>query len=62
MKPDEKFEDWWRVVNNMLGEDPTAKERAHLIYMFGVLEGFEQHDKVTEAAVRAAIAEIRESI
>ncbi len=57
-----KFDHWWTVVNNTLAVSPTDKEMAHLMYMFGFLEGFEQHDKVTEAAVKAAIAEIREGL
>jgi len=62
VEPDEKFEHWWDVVNSTLAEEPAAKEMAHLMYMFGVLEGFEQHDEITEAAVKAAIAEVREGL
>lgn len=59
---DAKFEHWWTVVNNTLEGSAYTKDRARLLYMFGVLEGFEQHDNITEAAVKAAIAEVREGM
>lgn len=59
---DAKFEHWWTVINNTLEEKPTQKGMARLMYMFGVLDGFERYDTVTEAAVKAAIAEARENL
>ena len=59
---DAKFEYWWDVINNTLDENSNDKQIARLMYMFGVLEGFEQHDKITEAAVKAAVAEMREGL
>jgi len=56
------FEKWWESIGVTFAESESVvstKELCSLFYQLGMLNGFDNHDKVTQQAIALAVIEFQ---